>query len=68
MSETSRNLRKVLGALAGAILGGIATCALLILWGVANWLAWIPVPVGGAIGLAYGDRGVVAIARVVGWL
>jgi hypothetical protein len=67
MSDTSRYLRKALAVFAGAILGGIATVALLMLWGVTNWLAWIPIPFGGVIGLVYGDRGIAAIARGVGW-
>ena len=68
MSDSSRNLRRALAAVAGAILGGIATLGLVMLLAVGSWLAWIPVPVSAIIGSACGDRGVAAVAGVVSWL
>ncbi len=61
-------LRKVLAGLVGALLGGLVALSLALLWGVAGWVSWLLVLAGAGAGLGFGDRGVAALARIIGWM
>lgn len=60
-------MRRVLAAVVGAVLGGLLALA-LVWWGVAGWVSVLVIAVGAVVGGVYGDRGVRALARLVGWI
>lgn len=60
-------LEIVLGGVFGALLGGILTVA-LVLVGIGNWVIWVPVVAGAAVGLWQGDRGLFGLMRLAGFL
>lgn len=60
-------LEVALGALFGGALGGVLTLSLALSSAEWNPWLWAPVALGFLVGLLYGDRGLRAVARVVGW-
>lgn len=59
-------LRKSLAGLVGGLLGGLVALLLTLPWSVAAWVSWLLVLGGAGAGVAFGDRGVAFLARIVG--
>lgn len=57
-------LEVILGAVFGAIIGGILTISLLFS-GTAHWLIYSPMIVGAVAGLWKGDRALLRIMKLV---
>jgi hypothetical protein len=68
MNEPSSHLRKGLACVAGLVLGAIGAAALLMLWSAPAWTAVLAMLIGGVLGLVFGERGVLAVIRVLGWM
>ena len=60
-------LRRILGGLVGAFLGGVVTLALAFFWPVRVWVLLLPPLLGCVVGAAGGDSGARALMRVASW-
>lgn len=60
-------LERTLAALVGGIIGGILTPSLAFTLPEWHWLRGSPIVVGMLAGALRGDRGSVALAKLVGW-
>lgn len=61
-------LRRVLAALAGLLLGGLGSLALVMVSLVEGWVLVLPPVVGLVVGAATGDRGIRLLARGLEWM
>ena len=66
MNESNSQLRKALAGLAGLALGALAAAALIMLWAAPAWSGVLAILFCGLGGLLFGDRGLMALLRIVG--
>lgn len=59
-------LRRLLPGLLGALGGGVASAVLVMIFAISHWTVVVPVMIGGVVGFVGGDRGLLALLRIIG--